>query len=141
MFLVILQDDIDIKNFQTTETPTINMIRFSKLTIAAMKNLNMNAMYSSFNVCFWLIFQGEFRNSTLLENLSNQLVQRSNKYYTRITFLVLLNVCVCVTILNATLQRVFWLSWKNKSGKWLHTLCNYVFHFYLQIKIFHQSIN
>ena len=105
--MVILQDDIDIKNFQTTETPTINMIRFSKLTIAAMKNLNMNAMYSSFNVCFWLIFQGEFRNSTLVENLSNQLVQRSNKYYTRIRFLVLLNVCVCVTILNATLQRSF----------------------------------
>ena len=98
--MVILQDDIDIKNFQTTETPTINMIRFSKLTIAAMKNLNMNAMYSSFNVCFWLIFQGEFRNSTLLENLSNQLVQKSNKYYIRITFLVLLNVCVCVTILK-----------------------------------------
>ena len=34
-----------------------------------------------------------------------------------------------------------WLSWKNKSGKWLHTLCNCVFHFYLQIKFFHQSIN
>ena len=63
-------------------------------------NLNMNAAYwySSFNVCFWLIFQGEFRNSTFLENLSNQLVQRSNKYYICITFLVVLNVCVCATI-------------------------------------------
>ena len=34
----------------------------------------------------------------------------------------------------------YWLSRRNKSRKWLTTLCNCVFHFYLQIKIFHQSI-
>ena len=69
--------------------------------------MNATYRYSSFNVCFCLIFQGEIQNATFLENLSNQLVQRSNKYYTRITFLVVLNVCVWVLIENATLQRVF----------------------------------
>ena len=60
--------------------------------------MNATYRYSSFNVCFWLIFQGEIQNATFLENLSNQLVQRSNKYYACIAFLVVLNVCVCVTI-------------------------------------------
>ena len=66
------------------------------------------------------LFQGEFRNSTFLENPSNesnQLVQRWNKYYTFIRalcFWFTMYVCVCYFV-NATLQRVFWLSWKNKS--------------------------
>ena len=100
------------------------MIRLSKLTIAVVKNLNnvMNATYrySNFKVCLRLIFQGEFRNSTFLENPSNesnQLVQRWNKYYTCIRalcFWFTMYVSVCYFV-NATLQRVFWLSWKNKS--------------------------
>ena len=107
--------------------------------------MNATYWYSNFNDCLWLIFQGGFRNSTFLENPSNesnQLVQRSNKYYTCIRALCFwFSMYVCVTFVNTTLQMVFWLSWKNKSGKWLATLCNCVFHFYLQIKIFHQSIN
>ena len=69
--------------------------------------MNATYWYSNFNDYLWLIFQGGFRNSTFLENLSNQLIQRSNKYYTRITFLVVLNVCVWVSIVNATLKRLF----------------------------------
>ena len=78
--------------------------------------MNATYWYSAFNLCFWLMFQGKFRNSTFLENLSNQLIQRSNKYYTRITFLVVLNVCVWVLIVNATLQRVFQFDCHERTG-------------------------
>ena len=58
--------------------------------------------------------------------------------YKGLTFLVL-NVHVCYFCKYHTANGLL-IVMKNKSGKWLATLCNCVFHFYLQIKIFHQNI-